>query len=69
MAESCFQRALNIDEICFGTNHPNTARDLKNLAFLLLDTGETQSAESLMRRVLNISKTLGSVDLDLKIVA
>ena len=42
--------ALHIDELSFGNDHPNVARDLNNLALLLKDTNRLAEAEPLMRR-------------------
>ena len=49
------QRALAIDEASYGEDHPNVARDLNNLAGLLLATNRAQDAEPMYRRALVIS--------------
>jgi len=48
------RRALAIDETSFGTEHPDVARDLNNLARLLHATNRLGEAEPLMRRALAI---------------
>ncbi len=48
------RRALQIDELSFGNDHPNVARDLNNLAQLLKATNRLAEAEPLMRRALLI---------------
>jgi hypothetical protein len=50
------RRALEIDEQSFGSNHPNVAIRLNNLAQLLKDTNRLQEAEPLMRRALQIDE-------------
>ena len=53
-AEPMMRRALTIDELSFGKDHPNVARDLNNLAALLHDTNRLADAEPMMRRALLI---------------
>ncbi|MBE9581521.1 MAG: tetratricopeptide repeat protein [Proteobacteria bacterium] len=53
-AELLMRRALLIDEQHFGRNHPTVARDLSDLASLLMTTNRFADAESLMRRALLI---------------
>jgi hypothetical protein len=54
------RRALAIDEASFGTDHPDVARDLNNLAQLLKTTNRLADAEPLLRRALAICiKSLG----------
>jgi tetratricopeptide (TPR) repeat protein len=54
------RRALDIDEKCYGKEHPNVARDFNNLAALLKDTNRLAEAEPMMRRALDIDeKTYG----------
>ena len=53
-AEPLMRRALEIDEQSYGENPPNVARDLNNLAALLLATNRLADAEPLMRRALAI---------------
>ena len=50
------RRALAIDEQSFGTDHPEVARDLNNLAQLLQATNRLGEAEPLMRRALAIDE-------------
>ena len=47
-------RALKIDELSFGPDHPEVATDLNNLAQLLTATNRLSEAELLMRRTLKI---------------
>ncbi len=51
-AEPLMRRALAIDEISYGNDHPAVARDLGNLAQLLHDTNRLAEAEPMMRRAL-----------------
>ncbi len=55
-AEPLLRRALSIDEAGFGSEHPNVARDLNNLAQLLKATNRLDEAEPLMRRALSIDE-------------
>jgi tetratricopeptide (TPR) repeat protein len=57
-AEPLMRRALAIDEASYGTDHPEVARDLNNLAQLLKATNRLAEAEPLMRRVVEIFITL-----------
>jgi hypothetical protein len=50
-AEPLYRRALAIDEASFGSDHPEVAIDLNNLARLLQATNRLSDAESLSRRV------------------
>ena len=50
------RRALAIDEKSYGSGHPDVARDLNNLALLLLHTNRLPEAEPLMRRALAIDE-------------
>ncbi len=55
------RRALDIDERAYGTEHPDVAIDLNNLARLLQDTNRLAEAEPLMRRALEIfTRSLGT---------
>jgi tetratricopeptide (TPR) repeat protein len=56
-AEPLIRRALAIDEVSFGPEHPHVARDLNNLAQLLQDTNRFDKAEPLIRRALAIHET------------
>jgi tetratricopeptide (TPR) repeat protein len=49
-AEALLSQALEIDQKCYGPEHPNIARDLNNLAALSKSTNRLSEAESLMRR-------------------
>ena len=48
------RRALAIDETSYGSDHPNVAIRLNNLAQLLQATNRLADAEPLMRRALEI---------------
>ena len=50
------RRALAIDEASYGNDHPNVARDLNNLAQLLVATARLAEAEPLLRRALQINE-------------
>ena len=67
-AEPLMRRALKIDEISFGENHPNVATHLNNLAQLLQATNRLAEAEPLMRRALKIyEKSFGENHPDVAI--
>jgi len=53
-AELLMLRALQIDEKSVGSDHPSVARELNNLAALLLRTNRPAEAEPLMRRMVEI---------------
>ena len=54
------RRALAINEKNFGPEHPEVARDLHNLGWLLAKTDRLAEAEQLYQRALTIwGKTLG----------
>ncbi|MGZ8189533.1 MAG: tetratricopeptide repeat protein [Methylosarcina sp.] len=55
-AEPLMLRALAIDEASFGSEHPNVAIRLNNLAQLLRVTNRLDEAEPLMRRALAIDE-------------
>lgn len=55
-AEMLMRRALAIEEVSFGPNHPEVSRDLNNLAALLYSTNRISEAEPLMRRALSIEE-------------
>ncbi len=60
-AEPLMRRALTISEKSLGTEHPNVATGLNNLATLLQNTNRLAEAEPLMRRALAINeKSLGT---------
>jgi tetratricopeptide (TPR) repeat protein len=58
-AEPLMRRALAIDEASYGSDHPDVARDLNNLALLLQATNRLAEAEPLMRRVVEIFIAFG----------
>jgi len=53
---------LAIDEASYGTDHPNVAKDLNNLASLLKATNRMAEAEPLMRRALAIDEASYGTD-------
>ncbi len=53
-AELFIQRALEIDEVSFGKDHPEVATALNNLANLYQDTNRLEKAEPLYKRALEI---------------
>jgi tetratricopeptide (TPR) repeat protein len=55
-AEPLMRRALDIEEVSFGSQHPNVAIYLNNLAALLKATDRLSEAEPLMRRALDIDE-------------
>ncbi|HEX5720040.1 MAG TPA: tetratricopeptide repeat protein, partial [Thermoanaerobaculia bacterium] len=55
-AEPLYRRSLAIDEASFGSDHPNVAIRLNNLAQLLQNTNRLSEAEPLMRRALDIDE-------------
>jgi tetratricopeptide (TPR) repeat protein len=55
-AEPLRRRALEIDELTKGSEHPIVATDLNNLAELLQDMNRLAEAEPLMRRALAIDE-------------
>lgn len=60
-AEPLLRRALKTDEQSFGTEHPNVATHLNNLAMLLQDTNRLAEAEPLQRRAAAIlERSLGA---------
>ena len=50
------RRALKIDEVVSGEQHPNVAICLNNLATLLIDTNRAEEAEPMLRRALKIDE-------------
>jgi tetratricopeptide (TPR) repeat protein len=54
-AEPLYQRALAIYERTLGSDHPNTATNLNNLAILYRNLGNYEQAELLNQRALNIN--------------
>ncbi|GHO45754.1 tetratricopeptide repeat protein [Ktedonospora formicarum] len=60
-AEPFYLRALQMEELLFGPEDPDTALTLNNLAALYRDQGKYEQAESLYQRVLKIEEhALGS---------
>jgi tetratricopeptide (TPR) repeat protein len=55
-AEPLFRRALAIDEASYGTEHPELATGLNNLAELLKSTNRLSDAEPLYRRAVAIAE-------------
>ena len=55
-AEPLMRRALEIDEVAFGEQHPTVAIQLNNLATLLHSTNRIEEAEPLIRRALEIDE-------------
>jgi tetratricopeptide (TPR) repeat protein len=55
-AEPLMLRALDIDEASLGSEHPEVARDLNNLAQLYQATNRLKEAEPLMHRALAIDE-------------
>ena len=53
-AEPLYRRALAIDEVSYGLDHPEVAIDLNNLAGLLSDTNRISEAAPLFRRAVTI---------------
>jgi tetratricopeptide (TPR) repeat protein len=53
-AERLYRRALAIDEVSYGPDHPDVARDLNNLAQLLKATNRLSESEPLYRRAVQI---------------
>jgi tetratricopeptide (TPR) repeat protein len=67
-AESICRRALEIDERLLGSEHPDTAKDLNNLAMVLRAQGDYDSAASYLKRALAIQeKTLGPDHTDIAV--
>lgn len=63
VAQTMFERALQIDEKALGTEHPNVAIRLKNLAAVLQDRGNLDAAGTMLRRALKIAEVaFGSQD-------
>lgn len=57
-AEALMRRALAIDELQYGGEHPDVVRDLSNLVQLLQALNRPMEAEPLMRRALAIGELL-----------
>ncbi len=55
-AEKLYRRALEIDEKAYGPNHPETVGDVKNLAEFLRETGRSEEAAQLERRLSGAGK-------------
>ena len=56
-AQRLFERALAIREARLGSDHPETATSLHNLARVLHDQGDLDAARTLNRRALHIYET------------
>ena len=57
-AESLYRRALELNEKELGTEHPNIAVNLNNLAEALRLSGKSEEAEALFRRALRIDESV-----------
>ena len=55
-AKALEERALAIDEVAYGPDHPDTARDLNNLALTLRALGQAEAARPLQERALAIDE-------------
>lgn len=53
-AKAAYQRAIRIDEIIFGFDHPNIARDVNNLGSVLHVLGDYEGAKEAYERALEI---------------
>ncbi len=53
-AKATFERALKIDEMIYGSEHPNVARDVNNLGSLLRDLGDDAGAKVAYEQALRI---------------
>jgi tetratricopeptide (TPR) repeat protein len=53
-AKKMYERALKIDEINFGTSHPDTAQSLNNLGRVLHDLKDLDGAKELLERATKI---------------
>jgi len=45
-AKAAYERALKIDEVAFGSDHPNVARDVNNLGSVLQAQGDLSGANA-----------------------
>ena len=61
MRSAYFRRALRIDRRALGPNHPQTGKDVQNLAAVLRETGQTQEAAELEQEF-NGKKSVGSAE-------
>ncbi|MFO0138734.1 MAG: tetratricopeptide repeat protein, partial [Cyanobacteriota bacterium] len=55
-AEPLMRRVVGIFVSSYGSEHPNVAKSLNNLARLMQDTNQLSEAEQLMRRALDITR-------------
>jgi tetratricopeptide (TPR) repeat protein len=55
-AKVMLERALKIDEINFGADHPNVAYRFNNLASIMQDLGDLNGAQAMYERALEIFK-------------
>ncbi len=62
-AEPLTKRAIEIDQVSFGKDHPNVAIRLNNLAQLYKDTNRLAEAKPLMKRVVEILENPGGEPL------
>ena len=69
-AKTALQRALKIDEKVYSPDHPNVARDVNNLRFVLQALGDLQEARKCFERALKILREkLGEDHPNTKLVA
>jgi tetratricopeptide (TPR) repeat protein len=61
-ARAAYERALRIDEKSFGPDHPNVARDVNNLGFVLVDLGDLAGARAAFARALGICERVLGLD-------
>jgi tetratricopeptide (TPR) repeat protein len=60
-ARAAFERALAIEEVVYGPDHPNVARDVNNLGSVLRDLGQLEEARAAFERALAIfERVLGT---------
>lgn len=61
-AKSAFERALQIDEMAFGPEHPSVALDASNLGRVLHELGNTVEAKAALEHALNINEAIYGPD-------
>ena len=61
-AESLIKRALDINEMALGPEHPDVGHTLNHLSTLYLTIGEYAKAESLLKRALSIDEKVFGPD-------
>jgi tetratricopeptide (TPR) repeat protein len=55
-ARAAFERALAVDEVAFGLDHPRVARDVNNLGIVLQNLGDLAGARAAFGRTLAIDE-------------